>query len=224
MADLSFKDVVRSRHSVREFLPRAVPDDVIRSVLEDAQSSPSNCNTQPWHVHIVSGNTRDTLSKALLAANEAGRFTMDYSFDQSVFFGRYGNRSSAQGAVYHQALGVRREDYDERRTIGARNLTFFGAPHVAFLFVPPFGDSVRVAADVGMYAQSFLLSLVAHGLGGVPQTMLGMFSETVRAVIQPDETFKLLFGISFGYPHRESMSNSFRMEKAPIEECVTFHD
>lgn len=223
MASISFNNVIRSRYSVREFLPDVVPDHIIRSLLEDAQCSPSNCNTQPWHVHIVSGEKRDQLSRAMLAAYNDGRYTMDFSFDQSVFYDQYAERSCAQGAVYHQALGVKREDFDERRTVGGKNLSFFGAPHVALLFVPPFGDVVRAAADVGMYAQTLLLTLVAHGLGGVPQTMLGMFADTVREVLQPNEQYKLLFGISFGYPAQGSISNSFRMTRAAVDECVTFH-
>lgn len=222
-ADASFRDVVNARHSVREFLPDAVPAAIIRAVLEDAQRSPSNCNTQPWDIHIVSGATRAALSDALLAAHAQGRFSMDYSFDQGAFFDDYALRSRAQGAAYYQALGVRREDFDERRTIGARNLAFFGAPHVALLYCPPFGDSVRAAADVGMYGQTFLLSLVAHGLGGVPQTMLGMFADTIRDVLKPSGKSRLLFGISFGYPDPAAPSNSFRMDRAPIEDSVTFH-
>jgi nitroreductase len=221
--DLSFSAVVRARHSVRDFLQTPVSDDVIQSVLEEAQQSPSNCNTQPWEVHIVSGEKRDALSAALVSAADNGQYSLDYSFDQSVLYGDYGERSKQQGAVYYQALGIKREDFDERKSIIARNLTFFGAPHVALLFVPPFGDSVRSAADVGMYGQTFLLSLVAHGLGGVPQTMLGMFADTVRDVLDIKTQAKLLFGISFGYPNMENPANRFRMNRVSIKECVTFH-
>src|SRR5688572_17030580 len=91
-----FRDVVRNRHSVRSFLPAPVPDAVIRSVLEDAQRAPSNCNTQPWQVHIASGAARDALSKALLAADEAGRLTPDFSFSTADFYDVYSERSKAQ--------------------------------------------------------------------------------------------------------------------------------
>ena len=219
----NFSAVVNERRSIRDFLPTLVPEAIIRSVLADAQRSPSNCNTQPWEVHIVSGAPRDALSAALVKANNDGRNSMDYPFDKSEFYDDYIERSRAQGAVYHEALGIKREDFDGRNTVATRNLTFFGAPHVALLFVPPFSDSVRSAADVGMYAQTFLLSLVAHGLGGVAQTMLGMFADTIREELQIETNAKMLFGISFGYPDTDSISNSFRMERAPIEEYVTFH-
>jgi nitroreductase len=50
MSERLFRDVVRNRHSVRSFRPDPVPEAVLRSVLEDAQRAPSNCNTQPWQV------------------------------------------------------------------------------------------------------------------------------------------------------------------------------
>lgn len=219
----TFDDVVRSRHSVRSFRPDPVPEAVLLSVLEDAQRSPSNCNTQPWQVHIVSGTKRDALSRVLLAADQAGYMTPDFSFSNADFHGAYAERSKAQGAAYYQALGIAREDRDERRTASLRNLAFFDAPHVALLFMPVFGDSVRVAGDIGMYAQTFLLSLTAHGLGGIPQTMLGFYADTIREELSIDPSLKMLFGISFGYPDQTSPANEYRINKASIEESVTFH-
>ncbi|MFC5458936.1 nitroreductase [Massilia niabensis] len=218
-----FHDVVRNRHSVRNFLPAPAPDAVIRAVLEDAQLAPSNCNTQPWQIHIVSGAKRDELSKAILAADDAGRITPDFSFDLRDFHGVYSQRAKDQGAAYYQAIGVAREATEDRRTAARLNLDFFGAPHVALLFMPAFGDNVRAAGDMGMYGQTFLLSLTAHGLGGIPQTMLGFYAETIREVLGIDPSMKMLFGISFGYPDTASAANAYRIEKAPVEESVIFH-
>jgi nitroreductase len=218
-----FHDVVRERHSVRSFHSKPVPDAVLRSVLEDAQRAPSNCNTQPWQTHIVSGAKRDALSKAVLAADDAGVSTPDFSFAISDFDGAYNQRAKDQGAAYYQAIGVTREATEDRRTAARYNLEFFGAPHVALLFMPGVGDNVRVAGDIGMYAQTFLLSLTAHGLGGIPQTMLGFYADTIRGELGIDPSLKLLFGVSFGYPDESSAANRYRIGKAPIEESVTFH-
>lgn len=218
-----FRDVVRERHSMRAFLPNPVPEDILRSVLEDAQQSPSNCNTQPWQTHIVSGSKRDVLSKVILAADDAGQLTPDFSFGINDFPGVYRERYKEQGAAYYQAIGVKRDDYDLRRYASRRNLEFFGAPHVALLFMQEVGDNIRVAGDIGMYAQTLLLSLTAHGLGGVPQTMLGFYSETIRKELGIDPSLKLLFGISLGYPDMTHPANQYRINKAPLDESVTFH-
>jgi nitroreductase len=75
-----------------------------------------------------------------------------------------------------------------------------------------------------MYAQTFLLSLTAHGLGGVPQTTLGFFADTARAVLSVPREMKLLFGISFGYPDLEARENAMRLGRDPIDQSVTFHE
>lgn len=163
------------------------------------------------------------LSKALLAADGEGQLTPDFSFDASDFPGVYRERLKEQGAAYYQAIGVKREDYDQRRDASRRNLAFFGAPHVALLFMPEVGDNVRAAGDIGMYAQTLLLSLTAHGLGGIPQTMLGFYAETIRKELGVDPVLKLLFGISLGYPDRDHPANQYRINKAPLGESVIFH-
>ncbi|MBF3851516.1 nitroreductase [Burkholderia pseudomallei] len=219
----AFQDLVRSRYSIRDFQSEPVPLETIREVVEDARWTPSNCNTQPWQVHIVSGAKRDELSKALIAANAAGQFSKDFTWDDNQFTGELGRRRREHGAFYYGSLGVSRNDADGRRLAAVRNFSFFGAPHAAFFFLPTIGDNVRVAADVAMYAQTFLLSLHARGLGGVPQTVLGFYADTVRAVLDISPEMKLLFGVSFGFPQWDSRVNQGRNGREETTESVVFH-
>jgi len=218
-----FRDVVRGRHSTRAFLPDPVPDAVIRALLDDASRAPSNCNTQPWDVHIVSGAKRDALSRALVEAFDEGNRTLDFGFDRTAYPDRFGLCGDAQAASYYGALGIARDARDERRAAALRNLTFFDAPHVCLLFMPDVGDNVRVAGDIGMFGQTFLLSLVAHGLAGIPQTFLGFFADTVRACLGVPPDRKLLFGISFGHADEAHPIAGYRIDRLGIEDFTTFH-
>lgn len=76
-----FEQVVRARRATRQFLSTPLTADQISTVLGDAQFAPSNCNTQPWHVHVVSGATKQRLSAALISDEEQGYRTPDFSFD-----------------------------------------------------------------------------------------------------------------------------------------------
>lgn len=218
-----FQDVICERYSARTYLPDPVPEATIRAVLQDAQTAPSNANIQPWSVHIVSGAKRDELSKAMLAAEAQGKVSPDYPFGYDELYGAFSERQVKQASEYYRSIGVPREEKDLRRVEFLRNLEFFGAPHACLLFMPPFYDSVRIAGDVGMYGQTFLLSLTAHGLQGCPQTLLGFFAGTVREVLGIDPKMKMLFGISFGHPDLNSKGSKYRIGRVPIEECVTFH-
>ncbi len=220
---LSFEETTRVRRSIRGFLGKPIPDSVIREVLEDAQHAPSNCNTQPWNTHVVRGEKLKQLSQLLHAKNNAGDFTPDFSFDVNDFYDEYRERNNALGKAYYEAMNVMREDKEARHRAGAMNYSFFNAPQAAFLFMPSFGDNVRVAGDMGMYGQTFLLSLAARGLGGIPQTALGFFAATIREFLGIPDELKLLFGISFGYPDDDAPGNRVRMGRVPLDTSVTFH-
>lgn len=220
---LPFAEAVRNRRSFRHFLPTPLSDSVIQSVLADAQFAPSNCNTQPWAVHVVSGVKLAELSRALLDANDAGRITPDFSWDETAFQGRLDERRKEHGKLYYESLGVARSDISGRAEASKRNFTFYGAPHVALLFMPAIGDNVRVAGDLGMYGQTFLLSLAARGLGGIPQTLLGLFADTIRETLKISQDQKLLFGVSFGHPDEAAPGNRTRVGRDPISASVTLH-
>ncbi len=221
---LNFSDAVRSRRSIRAFRPDRLPEALIDEVLEEAQLAPSNCNTQPWVVHVVSGAARDRLSAALLEAVAAKRYSPDFRWSVDCYTGRFRERQIMQGKHYLESLSIARENVAARGDAAQANYTFFGAPHVALLFMPSIGDNVRAAADVGMYGQNFLLALAARELGGVPQTSLGIFAATIREVLGIASDLKLLFGISFGYADPQYLASGFVMPRDPISASVTFHD
>jgi len=219
----TFKELLSSRKSCRGFLETPVQDHIITSVLEDARLAPSNCNTQPWETHIVSGQKLKELSEALLRENKAEKFSPDFSFDTDEYHGHYEERYFNLGKTMYEAYGIKREDKEGRKEVSDLNYKFFNAPHLAIPFMPSFGDNVRVGGDIGMYGQTFLLSLTAHGLAGIPQTALGFFAGTVREILDVPRELKMLFGISFGYADPNAPGNSFKLGRDPITSNVTFH-
>jgi nitroreductase len=221
--NMPFNEVVRLRRSCRGFLPTVVQGDIITSVLEDAALAPSNCNTQPWQTHIISGEKLKELSEALLKENQAQKFSPDFSFDLDDYHGRYKERHFGLGKAMYEAFGVGREDKEGRRATSNLNYEFFGAPHVAIPFMPSFGDNVRVGGDIGMYGQTFLLSLTAHGLAGIPQTSLGFFAGTIKEILNVPDELKIMFGISFGYADPNSPGNTIHVGRDPLARTVVYH-
>lgn len=65
---------ITSRRAVRAFLPEKVPQETIAQILEAAARAPSGSNIQPWHVDVVTGRTRDSLTKAISKRFDAGDF------------------------------------------------------------------------------------------------------------------------------------------------------
>jgi len=217
-----YADIVNSRKSVRGFKPDPVPPALLEQVFADALRAPSNCNTQPWQVHVASGQSIETLRSAMPDGFMSGQFTMDFPYD-GKYHGVYKERQYASAEALYSAMGISREQKDKRGVAFMRNFTFFDAPHAAFLFLPePFG--LREACDLGMYAQTLMLSMVAHGLGCCPQTALSFQAKLVRETLGVHEENKLLFGISFGYEDPDHPANRCHTERGALADFVHFHN
>lgn len=217
-----FNELVMARRSMRSFLSTPVPDIDIKRILETAQYAPSNCNTQPWKVCVVSGKKSTEIQQALLESIGVGEFQLDYPFDDSLYKGAHKERQVGAAKAYMQAADVAREDTEGRNGFMKRNLSFYNAPHAAFIFMPDW-CGVREASDVGMYAQNLLLAMRAHNVGSCPQTILGFNADAVRKVLDIPDNMKLLFGVSFGYFDAEHPLNTVRTERANIKDSVSFY-
>ncbi len=216
----AFEHVVHSRRSVRGFLPQPVPDDILKKVFTLARQSPSNCNTQPWHVYVVSGEKCESLRKILPGAMMKMQISMDFPYD-GKYDGEYKLRQYDSAARLYGAMGITRDEKGKRNDAFFRNFTFFDAPHAAFVFIPEqFG--IREAADIGMFAQTLMLAMTAHGIASCPQTALSFHADIVRDILNIDPALKLLLGISFGYEDTENKANKCRVGRAGLEESIHF--
>jgi len=54
----SVETAIRSRASVRAFLDRPVPREILEELLGLASQAPSGVNTQPWRVYVLQGERR----------------------------------------------------------------------------------------------------------------------------------------------------------------------
>lgn len=217
-----FDAIMDARRSVRAFLSRAVPPDTIDAALAIAGKAPSNCNIQPWVVHIASGDALARLRTAFGEAADAGQYAPDVP-RTGVYEGLYRERRNASARALFEATGVARHDMEARQRSLLRNFTMFDAPHAAFLFLPePFG--LREAADLGMFAQSFMLALTARGLGSCAQGALSHNGPLLRELLGVGPELRCLFGISFGYADPEHPSVNAITDRAALTEFVHFHD
>ncbi len=152
-----------ARRSVRAFRPDPVPQPLLEHVFALANRAPSNCNTQPWLTAVASGAACERLRRRFQADFASGQVSMDFPY-AGKYAGVYKERQYDAAEKLYGAMGIAREDKAARGAAFMRNFTFFDAPHVAFLFIPDWAG-VREAADAGMYAQTLMLALSAHGLG-----------------------------------------------------------
>lgn len=216
-----FKELSKKRRSIRGFLPQQLDQETLNTIFETANYAPSNCNTQPWHSYVASGELRDQLSEQLIATIGQGDNVLDFPYE-AKYFDEYRKRQLDVGILLYEALGVTREDKEGKKRSWLRNLEFFDAPHVVFIFMPDWCE-IREAIDVGMYAQNLMLSIAAHGAASCPQTILGYNSDVVREAFGIESNMKLLFGISFGLEDKTLPENQIVPDRAALAENTHFH-
>jgi len=218
----TFDELMRTRRSVRGYKPDAVPQSVLDQIFTTAQQAPSNCNVQPWVMHVTTGAATAAMRETLYAAVTGGAApTPDFPLTGS-YPGHYRARQIGAAVALFSATGVARDDGPARMASMLRNFQFFDAPHAAFLFMPEWAGW-REAADCGMYAQSLMLAMATHGLGSCAQGALSHYAEVVRTHLGVAPEMKLLFGMSFGYPDEAHPANTARTNRATLADAVVFH-
>lgn len=215
-----FSQIVSDRYSVRGFKAEPVEQGLLEKVFSLAQHSPSNCNTQPWFTAVASGDKLDVLREKIPEAMMKGEISWDFPYD-GKYEGEYQDRQYAAANALYSACGIERDDKPARDGQFFKNFQFFGAPHAAFLFLPP-GFGIREAADLGMYAQTLMLSMKAHGIGSCPQTALSFTAKVIKEVLDVPEDYQLMFGISFGFIDENEPANTARTDRAGIDTSVKF--
>ena len=216
----TFQTIVKERRSIRAFKSDPVSREIIDAVFAPALRAPSNCNSQPWFVHIVTGEKLEQLREKLPAAFVMGDVAPDFPYE-GVYEGVYKVRQYGAAKALYEALRIPREEKAKRQEWFMGNFRFFDAPVVAFFMLPD-GFGIREACDLGMFTQTVMLGLTAQGLGSCPQTVLGFMAKQIREVIDVPEHHKLMFGLSFGYPV-DTPINDVVTDRTDLESAVTFH-
>ena len=216
-------ELLNERYSVRAFLPKPVPREIIDRVLATAQRTASWCNSQPWQVLIASGEAKERFRKEIYAAAVSGA-EEDHDFTPPrEYRGVYLERRRESGFQLYNTLGITRGDKAAYAKQAQENYNFFGAPHVAIVHTDePLG--IYGAIDCGAYVGNFMLAAQALGLGTIPQAALARYSGLIRRHFKLADDRRVVCGISFGFADHAHKVNSYRTSRARVADTVTFID
>ncbi len=222
-ATITLEEAITGRRSVRGFLPTPVPREVLEQVFEWAQRAPSNCNIQPWKVFVASGAARDRIRATLMERVMSGApMNPDYDYP-GKFEGEYRKRQVDCAVAMYSAMAIARDDSAGRARATLRNFELFDAPHVAFIGMhKTFGTTVGL--DVGMYAQTLMLAMRAHGVASCAQGSMRYHPDVVREEFPGNDDVRILFGISFGYEDTAVPANATRTVRDDIAKSVSFKE
>jgi nitroreductase len=210
-----------ARYSCRAYKVDPVPRPVIERIVRAAQRTASWCNSQPWHVTIMSGAETEKFRKVMYETAASGAESApDFPWPRE-YVGVYQARRRESGFQLYDAVGIAKGDKVAAAKQALENYNFFGAPHVAIITTTePLG--VYGAVDCGAYVGNFMLAALALGVGSIAQAALARRSDVVREHLKLADDRRVVCGISFGYPKHDHIINSYRTSRAPLSEAVTF--
>ena len=222
---------INSRQSMREFLPKPVPREVILHLLDVASRAPSGTNTQPWKTYVLQGASRNALVAKVCAAHDALRanpalaaeYREEYDYYPEKWVAPYIDRRRENGWSLYGLLGITKGDKDKMHAQHQRNYEFFDAP-VGLMFTLDRVMGRGSLMDYGMFLQNIMVGARGHGLHTCPQAAWNGFANIILPHVGAGETEMLVCGMSLGYADETALVNTFRTPRVPASEFTTWLD
>ena len=214
---------IRTRRSIRGYKSTPIPAEVMQRVLETAGRSPSYTNTQPWEVAVVIGKKKEDLSRILCGLAESKTSANPDIPLPTVWPPELDRRSREHGARRFAALGIERENEQQRNELRMMNFTFYGAPSAIFVFIDSSLTPWSIF-DAGLFGQSLCLAAHSAGLGTCLQAVLTSYPDAIRQFLGIPKTKRLVIGMSIGYPDFAARINSYQSSRIAVNDFVTRYD
>ena len=193
--------VIGSRKSVRAFRPDPVPKHHLVEILDAARAAPSNFNSQPWRVYVLTAEAKRSLGDSLLQAHVAQTVPLFSPFPPNNP-PECAARVEDFGRRLYESVGVDRADAAGRARVSGRNLVFFDAP-VGMIFTIHAALTKHSWLDFGLFLQTLMLAAQVRGLSTCPQVSFVRFQSIIAEQLSlgPDEL--VTCGMSCGYADEE---------------------
>jgi nitroreductase len=212
--------VIRSRKSVRAFRPDPVPRHQLMEILDAACAAPSNFNSQPWRVYLLTGKVKRALGEAILQAHLANTLAPFSPFPQPTPPDCEA-RLNDFGTRYYSALGIDRADLEARTRQTGRNFVFFDAP-VGLIFTIHAKLTKHSWLDYGLFLQNLMLAAHVRGLATCPQVAFVRYQSIIAEQLGLGPEEFVACGMSCGYADEQAVVNRMNMPREPVERFTSW--
>jgi nitroreductase len=223
---MEFSQLIKARKSVRGYQQKPVPREVIEEILSVAKWSPSSMNTQPWHVHVVTGEPLERIRRGNTENMVKGvppkrDFPMKEAYE-----GIHRKRQVDIAIQLFDAMGIARDDKERRTDWVMRGFRQFDAPVSLVLTYDKYLEPAAISQfDLGALSHAIVLAAWERGLGTVINGQGIMQSAVVREHAGIPDDQNIMICIALGYPDEDFVANtvkSVREDEANFVRYVGF--
>lgn len=222
---MELKDVIEQRRSVRGYLPKPVPKEMLTRILAIATRAPSTKNAQPWHFYVVAEEPLEQLKRANVErfrSSEDAPEEMAHILIEPEKGTVYRERQVDIAKRLFNVMGIEREDKTKRMAWLERGFRYFDAPAAIILA----GDKSRpiegIYLDAGLVIQNICLAAVDFGLATCIENQGIIYSDVIREIVQIPDDKRLLGAIAIGYPDWDFPANQVISPREDVENVITW--
>lgn len=215
--------VMKERRSIRGFKDQAISRELLEDVIALANRAPSSMNTQPWHLHVLTGEPLERVRRGnterMLDGTPPSREIEDYS----AYEGEHRKRQIEIAVQLFEAMGIERHDAERRQDWVMRGFRQFDAPvSVVVCFDRSLLGNTIAHFDTGAMTYGLVLAAWSKGLGAVINGQGIMQSPVVREVAGIPDDQVILTCVALGWPDDEFVANSVVSRRRPVSNVTRF--
>lgn len=220
---MEFDEVILGRRSIRGFKPDPVPQDVIREVVTLATRAPSSMNTQPWYLHVVTGEPLDRIRRGNTERNLAGVPASREIRMHGPYEGVHRDRQKQIAAQLFEAMGIEWTDKTRRHDWVMRGFRQFDAPvSIVVTFDADLTANDIAIFDCGAVVNCLVNAAWSRGLGCVINGQGIMQSPVVREHARIPDSQVIMSCVAMGYPLADFPANDVVSTRRPVDDVISF--
>ena len=220
---MDYNEIVHERRSIRGYLQKPVPRELIEEIIDLAKRAPSSMNTQPWHFHVITGEPLERMRKGntekMMSGSAVDReIKMNHGYE-----GPHRERQIEIAVQLFEAMGIARDDKPKRQDWVMRGFRQFDAPVSIVITVDKaLADDTIAHFDCGAATYGLVLAAWSKGLGSVINGQGIMQSSVVRENANIPEDEVIMTCVAMGYPSDEFVANDVKSRRVANDQVASF--
>ena len=220
---MQLEQAMQERLSIRGFTDKAVPRELLEEIIALANRAPSSMNTQPWHLHVLTGAPLERVREGNSSRMEQGVPPVREIVDHGAYAGPHRDRQVGIAKQLFAAMGIARDDKEMRQDWVMRGFRQFDAPvSIVVTFDKSLEGGTIAHFDLGAVTYGLVLAAWSKGLGAVINGQGIMQSPVVREHAQIPEDEVILTCVALGWPNEEFAANNVVSTRREVKDVASF--
>ena len=220
---MDLETAMRGRRSTRGFLRKPVDRIMIEDIIALANRAPSSMNTQPWHLHVLTGEPLEAVRKGNSERMLAGVPPVREISAHAAYEGPHRERQIEIAVQLFEVMGIERHDKEKRQDWVMRGFRQFDAPvSIVVCLDKSLADDTIGHFDLGALTYGLVLAAWSKGLGCVINGQGIMQSPVVREAANIPDDQVIMTCVAMGWPDESFEANSVVSRRRAVEDVATF--